>query len=91
MGDDKKSFEAIQAEIAEAAEVIKIGSTYQHYKSPDMTYEVINFATREVDNELQVVYQALYGPGLLFTRPAKEWVDQVNWERQTVPRFRLVS
>lgn len=90
MNGDKKSFETIQSEIAEAAKVIAVGGTYQHYKSPDMTYKVVNFATREADNELCVVYQALYGPGLLFIRPVQEWSQPIDWDGQTVPRFRPV-
>lgn len=85
--DDKKTFEEIQAEITEASQAITVGGTYQHYKKPDMKYKVVLLATRESDNELCVVYQALYGPQLYFTRPVREWLETVDWQGSNKLRF----
>jgi hypothetical protein len=89
--DDHKSEDQIQQEISEAARLIKAGGTYQHYKSTDMRYKVIDFAIIEATDELGVIYQALYGSGLKFVRPVSVWLETVEWEGQTVPRFKLIE
>jgi hypothetical protein len=89
MDDYKKSFDEIKAEIAQAKKLIRLGGTYDHYKGQGR-YIVIMFATQEADNELCVVYQRI-NTDLHFTRPVKEWVEEVEWEGQTVPRFKLVA
>jgi hypothetical protein len=89
--DEHKSHEQLQQEIAQAAKQVNIGIAYRHYKDPAKVYKVINFATQEADDELGVVYQAQYGPGLFFTRPLKEWTENVEWQGNTVPRFTPVA
>lgn len=88
--DEHKSHEQLEKELAEAAKFIKSGTTYRHYKNPEKLYKVILLATQEADDELAVVYQAQYGPGLYFVRPVKEWLEQVEWQGKTVSRFTAV-
>lgn len=88
--DYKKSFDEITAEITEAAKVITIGATYRHYKGMG-DYKPVLFAIREEDNELCVVYQRVDRPELHFTRPVAEWIETVEWEGQSTPRFRLLQ
>ena len=88
--DEHKSHQQLEQELAEAAKLIKVGASYQHYKDPNKIYKVLQLATQEWDDELCVVYQAQYGSGLYFVRSLKEWLDQVKWEGRPVPRFTLV-
>lgn len=85
--DEHKPHEELVQEVAEAKKHLTIGKTYQHYKDPKKLYKILHFATLEATDELVVVYQAQYGPGLFFVRPVKEWLDQVEWQGKTVPRF----
>jgi hypothetical protein len=84
-----KSVEQIQQEIAEASEKVKVGGIYTHYKGADKRYKVLHFSSLEATDELCVVYQALYVPGdLSFVRPVSVWLETVEWEGKTVPRFK---
>jgi hypothetical protein len=86
--DDHKSEVALQREVDKACKRIEIGATYRHYKQKD--YKVLRIAINESDMELTVVYQALYGPGLVFLRPVKAWLETVVVDGQKVPRFTKV-
>jgi hypothetical protein len=41
----------------------------------------------EANDELCVIYQAQYGEHLTFLRPLTVWLEDVEWEGRTVPRF----
>jgi|GEM_PF-2154931 hypothetical protein len=43
------------------------------------------------DESVVVTYKALYGLEIEFTRPVHEWVEQVEYEGELVPRFRRFS
>lgn len=58
---------------------------YQHFKGNK--YRVICSATHSETLEPMVVYQALYGEGGIWVRPAAMWNEQVEREDYTGPRF----
>lgn len=58
---------------------------YHHYKGND--YRVISLARHSETSEWLVVYEALYGDGGLFVRPAAMFVETVEVGGQRVPRF----
>lgn len=86
-----KSSEQVKAEIERASGQIKIGGTYRHYKAVHKLYKVLDFVLLEATNELCVLYQALYDDGFKFVRPVSVWLEKVEWNGQTVPRFVLVD
>lgn len=61
-----------------------------HYKNK-LLYRPLNFATLEADNELCVVYEGQYGYKLLFVRPVKEWLAEVEFEGKKTTRFTKVT
>jgi hypothetical protein len=65
----------------------KVGEVYKHYKGDP--YKVVSLALHANDEEWMVVYEPLYeNPAApLFTRPLREWGEQVEWQGQTVERF----
>lgn len=69
----------------------KEGDTYQHYKGD--RYRVKLLALHSNDDEWMVVYEPLYEqPDVsFFTRPLREWFEEVKWEGKKVERFTLVS
>lgn len=90
MGTHKPEDQLLK-EIAEARKHIKVGATYQHYKSPEKLYKIEGFTTLEATDELCVIYKALYGPGFTFVRPVSIWLENVEWQGQNVPRFTSVE
>lgn len=62
---------------------------YQHYKG--QFYQVLDTATHSEDDTLYVVYRPLYGEGKLWVRPFDMFVESVNSNGKSVPRFALVE
>jgi hypothetical protein len=83
--------QAVLAKEVEAAKAkVIIGTEYRHYKGQDKLYKVLGFGFLEANDELCVIYQALYGEGVTFLRPLTNWLEQVEWEGKMVPRFAKV-
>ena len=87
----QKSQSALIDEIAEAKRQIKSGARYAHYKNPANHYIVTGFVIIESTDEIGVVYQADYGEKLSFVRPVKVWLEKVDWQGKSVPRFTEVA
>ena len=62
--------------------------TYRHFKGNE--YRLIGVARHSETLEEMVVYQALYGEGGIWVRPASMWNEAVEHQGQTVPRFQLI-
>ena len=87
MGRTHREQVELAKEIEDAKSKVAIGSKYWHYKGRDKVYEVIGLGFLEANDELCVIYQAQYGERLTFLRPLTIWLEQVEWEGKTVPRF----
>lgn len=61
---------------------------YQHFKGN--RYRVLYVARHSEALEPMVVYQALYGDGGLWVRPAAMWNEQVSRDDYSGPRFTFV-
>ena len=57
-----------------------VGSTHRHYKGDP--YKVQALALHSNDDEWMVVYEPMYEnpDASLFTRPVREWDEDVIWE-----------
>lgn len=71
------------------ADAPQAGEVYQHYKGDN--YRVVGLALHS-DETWLVVYEPLYDGAVskLFTRPATEWHQVVEWEGAQVARFTKV-
>ncbi|MEM5552974.1 DUF1653 domain-containing protein [Pseudoalteromonas neustonica] len=58
---------------------------YQHYKGPK--YKVFYAATHSETHEQLVIYQALYGEFGMWARPLSMFLETVEKDGQTIPRF----
>ena len=58
---------------------------YRHFKG--MEYEVVGIACHSETLEEMVVYQALYGEGGIWVRPARMWSETVERDGYCGPRF----
>ena len=62
---------------------------YRHFKGKE--YEVLFIAKHSESLEEMVVYKALYGEGAIWVRPANMWLETVEIEGKTVPRFQYIG
>lgn len=62
---------------------------YRHFKGN--LYRVIGVARHSETLEDMVVYQALYGEGGLWVRPAGMWNEIVQHNGVPTPRFTLIE
>ena len=66
------------------AEAVRPG-VYRHFKGK--LYRVLFTARHSETEEELVVYQALYGEGGYWVRPAAMWNEEVERDGRRVPRF----
>lgn len=62
---------------------------WRHYKGNE--YRVWGVARHSEHDEWLVVYQALYGDGGLWVRPASMWNETVVCNGTAVPRFAYIG
>lgn len=62
---------------------------WQHFKGNE--YQVIGVAQHSETLEPLVVYRALYGDGGLWVRPVAMWLETVERDGQTIPRFTYIG
>lgn len=62
---------------------------YRHYKGKD--YEVVGVATHSETDEKLVVYRTLYGEYDLWVRPLSMFMETVEFEGNSLPRFRYIE
>ena len=62
---------------------------YRHFKG--MEYEVLCLAKHSETLEEMVVYRALYGEGGVWVRPASMFLETVEREGKTFPRFTYIE
>ena len=62
---------------------------YRHFKG--MEYEVLFVAKHSETLEDMVVYRALYGEGTVWVRPAAMFLETVEREGKTLPRFTYIG
>ena len=62
---------------------------YRHYKGKD--YTVIGVARHSETEEEVVVYRQEYGDRSLWVRPKAMFLETVEVDGQTVPRFRFIG
>lgn len=90
MGRTHKEQLELAKQIEAAKSKITVGAEYWHHKSRDKVYKVVGLRFLEANDELCVIYQAQYGKKLTFVRPLSVWLENVEWEGKTVPRFNKI-
>ena len=62
---------------------------YRHFKGNE--YQLLYVAKHSETLEPMVVYEALYGEGGIWVRPAEMWGEEVDREGYRGPRFTYVG
>ncbi|HUD02110.1 MAG TPA: DUF1653 domain-containing protein [Rhabdochlamydiaceae bacterium] len=75
------------APFSETATQLPLG-IYQHYKGN--RYEVLGVGRHSETHEEMVIYRGLYGAHDFWIRPLSLFIDTVNWEGKTIPRFTIL-
>lgn len=70
---------------------IKPGDIYYHYRTPDALYKIITLALDEETEEPVIVYQALYGSHLIWTRKLSVWNQKIEIDGKSIPRFTKIQ
>jgi len=91
MNDEKKSYEQLRQELADAATKVNVGDMYGHYKHPDKPYCIKGFCVLEANDEVAVMYEPVDQPGVVFVRPVSVWLEAVEWNGTIVPRFTKIT
>jgi len=76
-------------DLSPAAKSITLGGTYKHYKGK--YYLVLKIARHSETLEEFVVYQLLYGDFSIWIRPVLIFLETVEVDGKTVPRFSLLK
>lgn len=58
---------------------------YRHYRG--LHYDVIGVVRHSETREPMVLYRPLYGEGAMWVRPFEMFLERVEHEGQSVPRF----
>ena len=87
MGRTNEEQAVLEEMIEDAKTKVTVGADYWHYKSRDKVYKIIDLGFIEATDEICVIYKAQYGKGLTFIRPLSIWLEKVDWNGETVPRF----
>ncbi|MEI6462715.1 MAG: DUF1653 domain-containing protein [bacterium] len=77
-----------EIKLSEEAKSLKLG-LYKHYKNNN--YQVLGVAIHNESLEELVIYKALYGEGLTWVRPLKMFLETVNVDGVTKPRFTFIK
>lgn len=62
---------------------------YRHFKGGE--YRVIGIARHSETREEMVVYEALYGEGGLWVRPASMWNEEIERDGKKIKRFEFIG
>jgi hypothetical protein len=73
--------------LEEAQKKITIGDVYRHYKTRQL-YEVLYVALQENIDDACIVYQPVSGPRLIWVRNLESWLEEIEVDGVTVPRFK---
>jgi len=78
--------------LQEAHKKVQISHCYYHYRAPEKQYLVYDIVIDEATEKPMVIYQAMYGKFLKWTRHVSSWGEQVETTdgRQTT-RFTVAA
>ncbi len=77
----------LQKALKDAGELVHIGSRYTHFKNPNVEYVITGLGILEATEEVAVIYQSQSAETITFIRPLASWIETVEYQGHTVPRF----
>jgi len=83
---DKLPYEELERLVADARQTVVPGSCWRHYKGSE--YTITGIGILEATNEVAVIYTPLEHPAVSFVRSLTVWQEAVDYDGETIPRFR---
>jgi len=74
-----------------AAKQVPTGEIYAHYKHPELLYEILGHCMLEATDRPAVIYRAQYGKKITWARELGVFLETVEYEGKTVPRFTRIA
>ena len=88
---DHRPLSVLAGYLTAASRQVEVGGLYAHYKNPDKPY-VSDLVILEATDEVAVLYTPQYeNTPVTFARALSNWLETVEWEGKTVPRFTKVA
>lgn len=81
----RKSEKQLKEMLAVAADMVPENSIWRHYKGNNYIIDCIAFDEETLDFE--VIYHPVDHPSLHFSRLMTVWLETVQYDGQTLPRF----
>lgn len=75
--------------LIEANERVPAGSKWRHFKGGD--YRVLSVVFDSEDLQFEIVHESLDYPGVVFTRSMSNWLESVEFQGYTLPRFEMIE
>jgi hypothetical protein len=75
--------------LSSKAKSVVVGSIYEHYKG--LAYKIVAVALHRETLEELVVYQSLYGEGLIWVRPVDLFLENIVVDGDLEPRFKCIE
>jgi len=79
------SYRELEDLLAEAQETVPVGSIWRHFKGGD--YRVLRVVFDSESLQLEVVHESIKHPKITFTRSLTNWLESVDYDGYTLPRF----
>ena len=82
----------LNKQIEDASKLVELGAVYRHYKYPDRDYKVLGYVIQEATEKVAIRYKDIKTSNAVeFVRDLDSWLEVVEWEGKTVPRFVLAQ
>jgi hypothetical protein len=85
----KKDLKQLREMLSEATEIVPVGSRWRHYKGSEYRVTAIAFDEETLDFEL--IYSPIEAPDIQFARWMSIWIETVEWQGATLPRFEHIA
>jgi hypothetical protein len=83
--ETKLPYDQISDMLAAARAKVPPGTKWQHYRGNE--YVVAGAVVLEATNEISILYNSATHPDVSFVRPVSSWLEKIEWNGQTLPRF----
>lgn len=77
----------LQQKLQDSQQKVTVGAHYVYYRDADLKYKVLQIGLQEADEQVCMIYQALYGEQLVWVRNLNDWLAEVELAGKKVARF----
>lgn len=86
-----KTFAALHKMLDDGQSKVTVGGQYTHYKDAKKVYVITGLSILEANDSVAVKYARTDNPEVEFVRALDVWLETVEWQGQTVARFKKIN